>query len=238
MPDAAQSGAASLIFQSADGGQTWQDISGGLPENLQTDGFFAGAAGIYIGSERAMYRSSIASRPPVWEPEIFPYGLGAPGWSNGMAWKQAFEQGGRTDLVESGGVRIRTSQQGILRSADGGKHWEAVISEGGVGITVERIEGGFAAITYNADSRTRRVRISADGGNTWQPIDAGLPPSALIASIKQAGNYLFCGHPEGIFRSSDRGNTWERVLPPVGDKVFNLSVWGGVVYAIPRNGGC
>ncbi|HMF70939.1 MAG TPA: hypothetical protein VK616_05670 [Flavitalea sp.] len=29
-----ESGAVNIVFKSADGGQTWQDISEGLPENL------------------------------------------------------------------------------------------------------------------------------------------------------------------------------------------------------------
>lgn len=221
--------ATGLIFQSADGGQSWQDISKGLPSQLQAEAFFAGDAGLYIGVESAMYRSS-ASKAPVWEKEMLPD-------EQGITWKQVSEQSWRTTRVESGGVVLCTSQSGIMRSTDGGKNWEVVISEGGVGIVVERIEGGFAAITYNAASKTRRIRTSADG-KTWQRIDAGLPPSALIASIKQVGEYFYCGHPEGIFRSSNRGKTWERILPSIGDKVFNLSVWGNVMYAVPRAGGC
>ncbi len=141
-------------------------------------------------------------------------------------------------VVESNGVLMATSQNGILRSTDGGKNWECVLNEGGVGIAVERIEGGFAAITYNTESETRRVRTSYDGGNTWQPIDAGLPASLSIASIVQVGEYFFCGHPTGIFRSSDQGKTWELLLPSIEDKVFNLSVSDDVIYAIPRPGGC
>ncbi|HEX8675963.1 MAG TPA: hypothetical protein VF700_02020, partial [Segetibacter sp.] len=32
-----KAGAANTVFKSADGGQTWQDISKGLPENLRID---------------------------------------------------------------------------------------------------------------------------------------------------------------------------------------------------------
>jgi hypothetical protein len=31
------SGVANIVFKSTDGGKTWQDISEGLPENLQND---------------------------------------------------------------------------------------------------------------------------------------------------------------------------------------------------------
>ena len=141
-------------------------------------------------------------------------------------------------LVESNGVLLATSQGGILQSTDDGENWNLVISEGGVGIAVEVINGGFAAITFNTESKTRRVRTSYDGGKTWQPIDAALPASLSIASIVQVGESFYCGHPAGIFRSTDKGKTWKLLLPSIGDKVFNLFVSGNVIYAIPSKGGC
>jgi photosystem II stability/assembly factor-like uncharacterized protein len=156
----------------------------------------------------------------------------------GKTWKHVYNDGWVIRMVESEGVLICTNEHGILRSTDGGEHWDVVVSEGGVGIEAEVIKGGFAAITYNTESETRRVRISMDAGKTWQAIDAGLPPTADIASIKQVGANFFCGHPDGIFRSADRGKTWELILPAIKEKIFNLTVVGNVIYAIPRNGGC
>jgi photosystem II stability/assembly factor-like uncharacterized protein len=294
--------AAKIIFQSADGGQSWQDISAGLPGDMPADEtvecFLAHNGEVLLSTEQGLYRSLSSSAVPVWGKDFVltertialfpgrtgPYALSirsgffqnmakdiwAPAFADlkksqmlrtaleapdgavfvgcdngifksadqGKTWKHVFETGWVREIVESGGVLIATNQGGILRSTDGGEHWDVVLSEGGVGIAAEVIEGGFAAITYNTESETRRVRISADGGKTWQPIDAGLPPSSLIASIKQLGKDFFCGHPDGIFRSSDRGKTWERILPSIGKKVFNLSVSGKVIYAVPRNGGC
>jgi photosystem II stability/assembly factor-like uncharacterized protein len=297
-----KAGAANIIFKSTDGGQTWQDISEGLPENLQgdgfqRDGFFANDSGLYLRAENGIYHSKPNSTAPFWKKEIFPDKQGsiAPGktgifafnydgqflqkingtsvWSpmytnfqenevrtvfetaggtvfigsnnglfksinSGKTWKQVHTGGWVMKLVESNGVLMATSQNGILRSTDDGENWDCVISEGGAGIAVERIKGGFAAITYNTESNTRRVRTSYDGGKTWQPIDADLPASLSIASIIQVGEYFFCGHPTGIFRSSDKGKTWKLLLPSIENKVFNLSVSGNVIYAIPRNGGC
>ena len=157
---------------------------------------------------------------------------------NGKTWKHVHAGGWVMKLVESNGVLMATSMKGIIRSTNGGENWELVINEGGVGIAVESIKGGFAAITYNSELMTRRVRTSYDGGKTWQPIDSGLPATPLIASIIQVGENFFCGHPDGIFRSSDKGKTWKLLLPTIENKVFNLSVSGNVIYAIPRNGGC
>ena len=140
-------------------------------------------------------------------------------------------------MVESNGVLMATSRGGILRSTDDGENWDRVLNEGGVGIDVEPIKGGFAAIIANTQLMARTVRTSYDGGETWQPIDSGLPADLRIASIIEVGEYFFCGHPAGIFKSSDKGKTWKLLLPSVENKVFNLSVSGNVIYAIPRPGG-
>lgn len=291
-------GVANIVFKSTDGGQTWQDISEGLPEDLHRNAFFANESGLYVRAGNGLYHSKPNATAPFWKKEIFPDGhssiapgktglfaynysegqflqklngtsLWLPMYTNlqekqvrtvfetaggtvfigsdnglfkstncGKTWKQVHTGGWVMKLVESNGVLLATSQKGILRSTDGGESWDCVISEGGVGIAVERIKGGFAAITCNTASMTRRVRTSYDGGKTWQPIDAGLPASLFIASITEVGEYLFCGHPTGIFRSSDKGKTWKLLLPSIENKVFNLSVSGNVIYAIPREGGC
>ena len=306
MPDSQQkinkSGAVDIVFKSTDGGQTWQDISEGLPENLQgdgvqRDGFFANESGLYLRAGNGIYHSNPNSNAPFWTKEIFPdahssiapgmTGIFAYNWdgqilqkingtnawlpmfadfpvkevrtifetaggtvfigsesglfkstNGGKTWKRVYAGGWVLKLVASNGVLMATSQAGILRSTDGGENWVRVLHEGGVGIAVEPIKGGFAAITANTRLMARTVRASYDGGKTWQPIDVGLPADLLTASIIQVGEYFFCGHPAGIFRSSDKGNTWKLLLPSIGNKVFNLSVSGNVIYAIPRSGGC
>ncbi|HEX8333437.1 MAG TPA: hypothetical protein VF622_12485, partial [Segetibacter sp.] len=108
---------------------------------------------------------------------------------------------------------------------------------------------------YNTGTKSRRIHVSFDSGKAWQAIDEGLPPSPSISSIKQMGNYLICGHPDGIFRSSDMGKTWNRVHPGVDkdefkvfttwnnpssepNKVFKIYVSGNVLYAVPVSSGC
>ncbi|MCA1481418.1 hypothetical protein I6F37_41555 [Bradyrhizobium sp. NBAIM08] len=82
------------------------------------------------------------------------------------------------------------------------------------------------------------MRTTYDGGKTWQAIDAGLKGDQRTASIVQLGENFFCGHPDGIFRSSDKGKTWKLIRSSVDNKVFNLFVSGNIIYAIPRSGGC
>lgn len=309
--------ATNIILQSTDGGQTWQDISYGLPVNEQPDDFFAGESDVYLRVKNKMYRSKNNLLTPAWEKEnaldprltsvafnrsgVMAYnydgdvyqkmtstGNWLPIYTNfrkhlmrtifetaggtvflgsdfglyrsadkGQSWKEVQNEGWVMDMVESEGVLIATGEKGIMRSTDNGEHWEWIISEGGVGIAVERIDGGFAAISYSSSTQSRRIRISLDGGKTWKAIDEGLHPnfyissnermraSALISSIKQVDKYLICGHPDGIYRSSDMGKTWNLVYPgsdhplKMSDgKVFKIYVSGNVLYAVVRNSGC
>lgn len=311
-----ETAAVNIIYQSRDGGQTWEDISHSLPVNQQPENFFAGESELYARLNNAMYRSKSNLNTPTWEkvPGLDPHsntiafnrsGVMAynyegnvyqqkystdtwvPAFTNfkkplmrtifetpngtlflgtdnglyksadkGLNWKRVLDQGWVINMVEGDGVIIGTGTKGIMRSADNGEHWEWVISEGGVGIAVERIQGGFAAITFNTTTQSRRIRTSMDGGKTWQAIDTGLQPSMTISSIKQAGNYLLVAHPDGIFRSADRGKTWQIVHDgvergkikintvwnakpePDNRKVFSLFVSGNVVYAVAHDGGC
>lgn len=289
--------ATNLILKSTDNGHSWQDISKGLPENIEAGNFFVNDKGLYMPAGVEMYHSKSKSVGPIWEKEIFKkdpgtitvcksgmYAFtyngnisrkiaGSNTWSliyenfprknlrtifetssgavligcdsglfkftnKGKTWQHVRKDGWVIKIVESKGVLIATDQNGIIRSNDDGQTWNLVVSEGGVGIDVTSISSGFAVITYNTDSKTRRVRASVDGGKTWQPIDADLPAHDLIANILQVGDNFFCGHPKGIFRSIDRGKTWQLILPSIGTKVFNLSRMGKVIYAFPKNGGC
>ena len=176
------------VYQKINSTGNWLPIYTNFKKHLMRTIFETTDGTVFLGSDDGLYRST----------------------DRGQSWKQVQKEGWAMDMVESAGVLIATGQKGIMRSADKGEHWEWVISEGGVGIAVERIDGGFAAISYSTKIQSRRIHISLDDGKTWKAIDYGLPSSASISSIKQIGNYLICGHPDGIFRSSDMGKTWNK----------------------------
>ena len=327
-----KSGPVNIVLRSTDGGQTWQDISLGLPEKLQREGVWshglvANDRGLYIRTDNALYHSDPNSTTSFWTKEIFngeqreiapgrngifAYSFrgqflqkinGTSDWSpmytnfqeqavrlnrttdwayknykekqvcsvfettagtvfvgsnnalfkstnNGKTWKYVHVGGWVMKMAESNGVLLAASTQGILRSTDDGENWDRVINEGGAGIAVERIDGGFAAIAYNAITKTNTIHISLDSGKTWNAISEDLQPSwnsslikliggqpsTSISSIKQVGNYLICSRSDGVFRSSDMGKTWKLLLPSIENKGFDLSVSGNVIYAIPNKG--
>ncbi|WP_343673901.1 sialidase family protein [Chitinophaga sp.] len=312
-------GTAKIVFKSTDGGQTWQDISKGLPENLREDGikgksFFANDKGLFIKVGNGLYHSAPNATAPFWTKEIIPdehsgiapgkswiftnnyWGInlkttnGTSVWSpifeilveprirsvfetaggtifigidrgfyktadNGKTWKHVHSGTLVGHLAESNGVLVGISTGRIIRSTDNGENWAVVSSEGDVAWDVKQIKGGFVAITSSSESGTRRLSTSYDGGKTWQPIEASSQDRDFIGSIWrtwndrpsvqafmtpiiQVGENFFCAHPDGIFRSSDKGKTWKLLLSSVEDKVFNLFVSGTVIYAIPSKGGC
>ena len=155
-------------------------------------------------------------------------------------------------LAESKGVLLSTSKEGILRSTNDGQNWDCVINEGGEGVAVERIDGGFTAIVNNKITQTNSLLISHDSGRTWNDIGENLQPtwsnflmkkiglpqsSSDILSIKQMGKYLICSRTDSIFRSSDMGKTWQQLeLPTVNNFGFQISVSGDVFYIIPNKG--
>jgi photosystem II stability/assembly factor-like uncharacterized protein len=80
--------------------------------------------------------------------------------------------------------------------------------------------------------------IASQKGSKWQAIDHGFRESESISSIKLLREYFICGHPDGIFRSSDMGKTWNIVKPSVDKKVFNIYISGNLLYAIQRDLEC
>lgn len=325
-----KSAALNIIFRSTDGGQTWQNISAGLPENLQKvgvpgNGFFANEHGFYLRAGNGLYYNELNSTKSFWTKEVVPgkqrnitagrngifaYDFrgqflqktnGTNSWSpmyanfqaqavrlNGTAdwmyehfkekevravfetangtvfissnnslfrsvnggkiWELVNAGNGTMKIAELNGVLVATGKDGIMRSTDNGQTWDNVISEGGVGLAVETINGGFAAIAYNSITKTNRVHISQDNGKTWTIIGEELQPSwsslfidkifglkspSSIYSIKQMGKYLVCGRSDGLFRSADMGKTWTKLtLPDVENKGFNFSTAGNVIYGV------
>lgn len=322
LPDSPQNlkkemaGPAKIVFKSADGGQTWQDISKGLPETLRVDSirgnsFFTNDKGLYLRVVNGLYHNTPNAAASSWTREIIPgedssivpgtprmpfWGVnlktknGTDIWSpifdslsetrirsvfetaggaifigtdrgffktdnSGKTWKHVYAGGWAGNMAESEGILIATSKRKIIRSADNGETWMPAMSEEDVTWDVKPIKGGFVAITSDSASDTRSLSTSYDGGKTWQSIYSGLQDKAVIDSIKQTwnnrprvkayqtsiiqvGETFFCTHPDGIFRSSDKGKTWKLLLPSVDTKSFNLFVSGNVIYAIRSKGGC
>jgi photosystem II stability/assembly factor-like uncharacterized protein len=172
------------IYRSVDGGKSWENLGLKKSEHI-------GRVVIDPRDSRVVY---VAAEGPLWGP---------------------------------GGDR------GLYKSADGGKTWKAVltISEN-TGVVDVAIDPSNPDIVYATAYQRRRhvftlidggpesaIYKSTDAGVTWNKLKSGLPtvdmgriglavsaadPNVVYAAIEAADG------KGGIFRSSDKGATWER----------------------------
>ena len=172
------------IYRSDDGGKNWQNLGLKKSEHI-------GRVVIDPRDSKVVY---VAAEGPLWGP---------------------------------GGDR------GVYKTTDGGKNWKAVltISEN-TGVADVAIDPSNPDVVYASAYQRRRhvftlidggpesaIYKSTDAGATWNKLKSGLPsvdmgriglavsavdPSVVYASIEAADG------KGGIFRSNDRGATWDR----------------------------
>ena len=128
-----------------------------------------------------------------------------------------------------------------FRSADGGYTWEST------GAPVDRTT---CALSVDAADPLRLYALhpqgllrSFDGGATWTASTTPFPPfysPYRIAVDRHDANFLLVAAPGGIYRSRDRGDSWQLALhadheyqsvaidPAVAGRGFALSQFGGV----------
>lgn len=144
-------------------------------------------------------------------------------------------------------------ERGLYKTTDGGKTWKAVISiSENTGVTDVVIDPADPDTMYAATWQRRRhfytlinggpesaIHKSTDGGNTWTKLRSGLPlgdlgriglsispanTNVVYATVEASGNL------SGIFRSNDRGATWERTSPSIAQGMYY-----GQIVADPKN---
>ncbi len=144
-------------------------------------------------------------------------------------------------------------ERGLYKTTDGGKTWKAVITVSeNTGVTDVVIDSANPDTMYAATWQRRRhfftlvnggpesaMYKSTDGGNTWTKLRGGLPPGdigRIGLSISPANTSVVYATVEatgvlsGIFRSNDRGATWERMSPTIAQGMYY-----GQIIADPKN---
>ncbi len=143
--------------------------------------------------------------------------------------------------------------RGLYKTTDGGKNWKAVltISEN-TGVSDVQLDPSNPDIVYAAAYQRRRhvftmidggpesaIYKSTDAGATWNKVTSGLPtvdmgriglavspadPNVVYATIEAADD------KGGIFRSNDKGATWERR-----NEFADIGMYYARIFVDPKN---
>ena len=239
-------GDANIVFKSTDCGQTWQDISKGLPENLRKDSilgnnFFANDKGLFLKVGNGLYQSTPNATAPFWTKALLPgeYSIIAPGKSGTIAynywavnvkktngtsvWSPVFDTFqipvARSAFETAGGAIFIGTQKGFFKTNDNGATWKYVYAGSLVGHMAE-LDGVLLATNW------RRIIRSTDNGENWAPVTSD---TSMVWDVKQiSGGFAAmtstsASNPRGIKTSYDGGKTWQ--LNNAGNKVVIDSIW-------------
>ena len=179
--------AVNVIFQSVDGGQTWQDVSTGLPVYFEAGRVFADSNEIYLASEEGLYYRSTALVAPVWE-------------------KEAFLDEKVTDIFPGqSGLYVSSYRNGFFKGIPTTGIWTPMhnaLEDKTVRAILETPNG---AIFVGCESG---IFKSSNGGNCWKQVFA----DEGVNSFAVSGDVLICGNYKGLLRSTDGGEHWDWVL--------------------------
>jgi photosystem II stability/assembly factor-like uncharacterized protein len=184
-------GLGNTVFKSTDGGQTWQDISKGLPENLRENGIrgdsiFANDKGLFLRVGNELYHSTPNATAPFWTKEILPdeHSSIAPGKSGILAYNYWGVNLKKTNGTSVWSPIFDFSHEPRIRS---------VFETPGGTIFIGTDEGLFK---------------TANSGKTWKHVYAG----AYVGHLAELNGVLLATGMKRIIRSTDNGENWSRVI--------------------------
>src|SRR5262245_21648187 len=129
---------------------------------------------------------------------------------NGASWNfEPFSDGAYSFSAVDSTIYLGSNNK-VFRSTDLGATW--IDMSTGLG------KGGIQALLYDGTTLfagtpadAAGIYRSTNGGQSWDPAGAGLPIASEIRSLIAFGAYVFAGmQGDGIYRSSDHGDTWSK----------------------------
>lgn len=119
----------------------------------------------------------------------------------------------------------------FMRSTDNGEHWENVAGWSTAGFSTVRVDPADSKTIYVSRFSTftlesNDVIMSTDGGSTWRMLFAGrLFPTNVVEIDPWDPSTVYVGvGPAWIFRSPDRGVTWDTIAQPPGYGLVSLAI--------------
>lgn len=217
-------GTVNGVFRSVDGGQSWEVISSGLTHTYINVIFVDQSTGVlFTGTGGGGLFRSVNS---------------------GESW--ASVNNGLTNLDARGlyfnqktEVLFISTSNGLFRSIDGGKSWEAASAGFAAtrvyAMTVDpRDDTLFAATDEPSDGMVESLYRSINEGRSWEAIGGDIAGTGINAIVlNYLDGTLFAGTADGgVFRSIDRGQSWQVTSLKIGNIAdLALDSQDGVLYA-------
>jgi len=206
------------VYKSTDNGSTWAPANNGMgPKDIRalTPG---SSLTIMAGSHYSgIYRSS----------------------DSGSSWNKSLEGippgSSVLSMFNSRYGLIVGTRDGMYETTDNGSNWSKLtgasdtVNYGEIRGLCEK-DGIIYAATFLQFNST--VYKSSDNGTTWIRSGNGLPPDlTFIFNLVSSGNNIVAATDEGLYYSSDDGNSWFLSNLPVTD-IQDISATENYIYAI------
>ena len=242
-PKTEKPGKANIVFKSTDGGQTWQDISKGLPENLREVGIrgnsiFANDKGLFLRLGNGLYHNTPNATAPFWTKEvntnehssiapgkagIFYWGVNLKKTNGTSVWSPIFENihdtRVRSVFETTGGAIFILNADGLYKTTDNGKTWKRVHTQGMDGNMAE-LDGVLMAASM------RKIIRSTDNGENWEVVSGEGYLTFDVKEIKGGFAAITASsetNPRILRTSYDGGKTWQPIEAGLQDKI--LRTW-------------
>ncbi|MEX1245487.1 MAG: hypothetical protein WEB59_14715 [Thermoanaerobaculia bacterium] len=204
-PRVVYAGTAAGVFRSIDEGNTW------AAAGLDAEAVFSlavnpgGSSTLYAGTFNGTVGGSIfksADSGATWS-RVF---TNLPGYVTVLA-----IDSNEPDTVFAGGISV-----GILRTRDGGVHWESLTdADLTLGIAIDPADSSlvyairvpFCPFPLCSPSRLQR---SNDGGDTWFDVTT-LPGLFIDAVVVDASSTVYANAGDRVYASRDHGATWSPI---------------------------
>ena len=227
------------VFVSTDQGMNWRPINRGLPSPPKDDRKYVNALAVSGDTLFAGFAGH-------WNLGVFRFDSQSQSW---MEVNDGLLDRNVNTFAVSGGKLFAGTEAGIWVTTDNGESWKPAnsgINTSGIGYIAVRdnrlLVGAFGG-----------VYASEDNGNTWTPAKDSLEPAALqippewgkgalnkeVNCLAAINDVVIAGTGGGVFRSTDRGQTWEGAslgLPrgergSLAPSIEALAVIGAKIYA-------
>lgn len=151
------------------------------------------------GLQRAAHpvpHSKAVAKAPVKRVPLSPGSEPQPQMLDAAVWSMA-----STDSAVYAGT-----SQGLLRSAGDGSTWTHLAAP-------HQHESRYLAAYKDTvlSGNLRELAVSVDAGAHWKPLTLPQPLTQLTTVAVDEQSNLWCGGPEGVFYSGDRGTSWKNL---------------------------